>query len=375
MRAARFDLVVLAFVLALASTGCDLEIDAKIVGRKPDAKDVAVIHVTTDKDSELTYDGKTAKVPTSGAIDIEVPANAREVWIHGEHGMKSGRTRVDMVKDMPPELTIEPGYATIGCAPRLCDGKFSIAPVPRVKLSLPAGSIAEIGKDRIEIPASGSIEAPLVSALSPPIEQQPLATICYGNPLGSPPSPVLASLDLSITFPDKVKTTTAKVPLDAQLAMRGFSGVLRSVTKGPVAFPWETAGAPPATKRAAVHVFADRCWYSAAVGAARDAVVADIAVITTAELVPRFDECRYVKMGRDGKPTRETASSPVTLQDKQATAYDRKTGEKLGTKLFEARKECREEFLVRARNPSELDKQSAAASDEPIADWAATFVK
>jgi hypothetical protein len=236
-------------------------------------------------------------------------------------------------------------------------------------MTAPAGTLVEIGNDKLTVPASGSIEAPLNVALTPPLAKQPIDKVCIGVVNGSTPDAVLGSTTLTLTFPDKVKLST-KVDLTSVLAQRGLAAALKDAAKGAVVFPWEKAGAPVKGKKAAIYVENDQCYDAGQPGA----TIGDLDVVALAEDQTRVGECAYDLTGEKDNKGHGTASGKITMYDSHASAYDRVTGKKLGTKLFLAPKDCTKDIRLGSVTSTIAD-QTSYANEDQIAVWALTFAK
>ena len=354
--------------LALMSVGCKIKVEAKPVGFKEGSGDTIVVHVVTTSGADITcstdWCPKT-KVPSSGEVDVEVTippgTEQKRVFIQAKKGPRKGELLLDLEAGLPPKLSVTPGYGTISCEPRKCSGLLKLVPAPQLSISADPGTVFEIGTDKITVPADGYVSAPFTLTYSPPLDKMPLAKICVGSVSGGRASTPLTTTTLAATFPDKVKSS-AKVELDMASVESDLAQFLKDVAKGPVAFAWEKSGAPAKGKRTAVYVDGSHCYDAGA----KDAVVADLDIVAVSESQERIGECTYTS-------STGTLKGKMTMHDENATAYDRITGKKVGSKLFVAPKECRTTFYAK---PGDTPPEATSfASKEAIAQWAATFAK
>lgn len=353
-------------VLALSTTGCKLKLDAKVTGAKPDEPGTLVVHVVTEKGADLTCAGDACaktKVPETGEVDLDVkvPSGAKTVLITGKKGLKKKDFVLDVAGGTPPQLVAKDGEVT--CIPSGCKVKVNVAPKSEAFIEAAAGAIVEIGGTKTTVPASGSTVVELPSPLIVPLEKQPLSTVCVGISYGSKPSPVLGSTTVAITLPGTAKATT-QIDFDAKLVEKQLSRALDEVENGAVVFPWEKAGAPAKGKRAAVYADGDYCYDAAAAGS----VVADLDVVALSKSTTREDTCTYHVT--DGT----IRSGKITMHDEQATAYDRISGRKLGSRTFLAPKDCDKEITIK-RTEFSLRDQYGFVNDDGVAKWALMFAR
>lgn len=354
--------------LAVSTIGCKVKVDAKPVGFKEGSADTVVVHVVTSGGAELTCSDDACartKVPSSGAVDLDVRippgSDSKRVFLHAKLGPRKGDAMLDLATAVPPKLSVAGDYGSIGCEPRKCNGFFKLVPTTRISMSADPGTVLEVGTEKFTVPADGFVEAPITLVTSPSLDRIPLAKICVGLVSGATPPRPFATVTMTATFPDKVKSST-KAQLDLAFVERSLAESLRNVTKGPVAFPWEKGGAPAAGKRAAIYADGSNC-YDAGAG---DAVLGDLDVVAVSEGQERVGECTYTSASN-------TTTGTIKMHDENATAYDRITGKKLGSRLFLAPKECLKTFYAK---PGEKTPDAISfASKEAIAKWAATFAK
>lgn len=354
--------------VALASMGCKIKVEAKPVGFKEGSGDTIVVHVVTERGAEISCSTDWCpkqKVPDSGEVDVDVTippgTETKRVFIQAKKGPRKGELVLDLATGLPPKLAVVPSYATVSCEPRKCSGLIKLVPAPAISISADPGTVFEIGADKVTVPAGGYVSAPFNLAYSPPLEKLPLSKICVGLVSGATTSTPLTTTTITATFPDKVKST-AKADFDMASVERDLSQFLKDVTKGPLAFSWEKAGAPARGKRSAVYVDGSHCYDAGA----NDAVVGDLDVVAVSESQERIGECTYTSPS-------STLKGKITMHDENATVYDRITGKKLGSKLFAAPKECQSGFYAK---PGEKAPDSLSfASKEAISRWAATFAK
>lgn len=354
--------------LAMVSVGCKLKVEAKPIGVKEGSDDTIVVHVITTSGADITCSTDwcpRTKVPPSGEVDVDVkipPGTERKtVFIQAKKGPRKGELLVDLEVGVPPKLAVTPGYGTISCEPRKCSGLFKLVPGPEISLSAEAGAVIEIGTDKITVPAGGYVSAPFNLTYSPPLPQLALAKICVGSVSGGTVSPPLTSVAMSVTFPDKVKST-AKAQFDMSSVERDLAQFLKDVTKGPRTFPFEKAGARATGKRTAVYVDGSHCYDAGA----KDAVLADLDIVAVSESQQRVGECTYTS-------ATNTLKGKITMTDENATAYDRITGKKVGARAFQAPKQCLTNFFAK---PGDTPPEALSlVSREAIAQWAATFAR
>lgn len=357
----------LVAVLALSTTGCKLKLEGKVTGAKPDSPDTLIVHVTTEKGAELTCAGDACgktKVPDTGEVDLDVktPAGTKSVVITGKKGFKKKDLTVDLAGGTPPQLVVKDGEVTcVGAA--TCKARISVAPKSEIFVEAAPGTVVEIGTTKATVPAGGSTTVDVPSMLIVPLDKQPLSTVCVGITYGSKASPVLGSTTLNLRLPGMAKATT-KIDIDAKLVEKQLSKALDDIENGAVVFPWEKAGTPAKGKRAAVYADGDYCYDAAAAGS----LVGDIDVVALSKSTTREDTCTYHVS--DGS----IRSAKITMHDEQATAYDRVSGKKLGSRTFLAPKDCDKEITIKKTDFS-LRDQYGFVNDDGVAKWALTFAR
>lgn len=352
--------------IALTTMGCKMKLEATPTGPAPGAPGKIRVHLVGAGGAQVTCSAgacQSAKLPYSGEGDLDVTppsGDEKTVVITAKKGIRRGSAKVDLGAG-GTGATLAVNHGSFDCIPTGCRGTIALAPSSSVSVDAQAGTTIDIGGEKLTVPAAGSLRSPLKLALASPIEKQPLATICTGH---ETPSAVLGSTTITVTVPGKAPLS-ATAPLEAVIAETDLANALAEIAKGPVVFPWEKSGVAAKGKRAAVFVFGGSCYDAGASGA----TVADLDVIAIADIQTREDECVYHLSGGSG-----TATGKITLNDKNATAYDRITGRQLGTRLFTAPKGCDKEITLKGGSRYVAPKTSWV-NDDDIAKWAATFAK
>ncbi len=201
-------------------------------------------------------------------------------------------------------------------------------------------------------------------ATQPPLKELPLATLCAKEPQS------LGSTTLALTFPDKVKVT-GTVELNSERVANPLKTALEAAESGPILFPWESAGhaAVPAARRAALYLAAAAC----ASAGPSSATLADVAVVAISKSQTREDTCAYQLTEKSSGSSRGTSTGKLTLYDETATAYNRITGAKLGTRLFKAAKYCRSDIDL--SGTTTIPDQTAFVTASTVAQWARSLAK
>lgn len=352
----------IAALLAASTSGCKVKLEANVTGPTPGASDKVRVHVTADgAEVSCSNDACTPqKVNYSANIDVKVPTTEpKVVTLTAKKGLRRGSVTIDLgAGGAGSKLEYAKGQIT--CLPVGCKGRLDVAPSAKISLEAPAGTTVDIGGEKLTVPASGSLDAPLGLAISPPIEKQPLDKVCTGT---NAASTVFTSTTITITMPGK-PPMTAKADIDAALVEQGLSLALVEVKKGAVVFPWEKPGQPARGKRAAVYADGAYCYDAGTPGA----TVADLDIIAVGTVESRDDKCTYILTSGG------TAEGALALYDVRATAYDRITGRTLSTKLFNAPKKCDESISVR-EGATTTSRQTSFVDKDLIGKWAATFAK
>lgn len=354
--------LVLVALVASSTMGCKLKLEANVTGPTPGSSDKVRVHVSADgAEVSCSNDACTPqKVYYSSDIDVKIPTTEpKTVTLTAKKGLRRGTVTLDLgAGGAGSKLEYAKGQIT--CLPVGCKGRLDIAPSAKISLDAPAGTTVDIGGEKLTVPASGTLNAALKLAISPPIDKQPLDKVCTGS---NAASTVFTSTTITLTMPGK-PPMTAKADIDAALVEQGLSLALADVKKGAVVFPWEKPGQAATGKRAAVYTDGAYCYDAGTPGA----TVADLDIVAVGNVETRDEKCTYILTSGG------TAEGPMVLYDIRATAYDRITGRSLSTKLFNAPKTCTESISVRAGS-STTSRQSSSVDKDVIGKWAATFAK
>lgn len=355
--------VCLALLALTSISGCKrkLKLEGKVTGFKP-GTDTLILHVVSEKGASITceppgYGCKRIDIGASKEADVELETQAgqndKKVYLKGQIGPATNLVVVDPAATMPP--TVKVGFNKyIECVAKECSGTIDVVPAGHVVVRAPAGTLVEIGTDKLTVGASGSVDAAWTS--TPAAKDLPLAKLFARTPS------TFGSANLTLTFPDKVKVST-RFDLTTDGADTTLLTLFKNVAKGPVVFPWEK-GAPPKGKPVAVF-----CRGLCFLGGATDATLAELRVVALAEdKATRKTTCSYTN-----KSTGKAATANLTMHDQLATAYERATGKVLGTKVFEASNRC--DWEVTAKAGAALDNQDSHPDGAAIAQWAATFAR
>jgi hypothetical protein len=350
-------LVVACFAL-LSVGGCKrkLKLEGKVTGFKP-GTDTLMLHVVSERGAYITcqppgYGCKTIDIGAGGTADVELETqagqNEKKVYLKGKIGPAENAIVVDPAASMPPAAKVS-FNKYIECVAKDCSGTIDVIPTARISLKAPAGTVVEIGTDKLTVGASGQLDAPFNS--SPAAKDQPLAKL-FDN------KTIFGSSNLVLTFPDKTKLST-KFDLSADGASTTIGTLVKGAASGPVLFPWEK-GPPPKGKAVALY-----CRGFCTVGGATDATWAELRVVAfSEEKGQRKTTCSYTQ-----RSTGKAATANLTMHDLTATAYERATGRKLGTKVFEASNVCDSEVS------GSLTAQDSYPFSSVIAQWAAGFAR
>ncbi|MDB4993101.1 MAG: hypothetical protein JWM74_533 [Myxococcaceae bacterium] len=349
-------------VVALPACKRKLKLEGKVTGFKPGSTDTLLLHVVSEKGVSVEcespgYSCKRTDVAFNGETDIEVETigsgTEKKIYLKGQIGPRISHVVIDPAASMPPAVRVgSTGY--VDCVARECSGSLEIAPAGHLQLKAPAGTVVEVGTDKLTVGADGNLDRPV--NITPAIKDQLLTKLFGRDPV------TFGSTTLSLTFPDKAKATT-KFDLTTETAGARIDATLKDITKGPVLFPWEK-GTAARGKPSALYCFGSYC----NAGGAADATLADLRVVVVTEAKPaRTSECSYVSASG------VNATANLTMHDLLATAYERGTGKKLGSKLFVADKYC--SANVTAKSADTLASQSSYPSFTAIAAWGATMAK
>jgi hypothetical protein len=354
--------VAITLLLVVAMSGCKrkLKLEGKVTGLKPGSTSTLLVHVVSERRASIEceppgYSCPRTDIPFNGETDIEVAtigaATQKKIFLKGVLGPKENRIVVDPAASLPPAVLVA-FNGLIECVARDCDGVLEIAPAGSLRLRAPAGTIVEVGSDKLTVGASGNIDSPV--NITPAVKDQLLSKLCTDKV-------TFGSSTLSLTFPDKKKATT-KFDLTTEHATPRIIKMLEGVSKGPVLFPWEK-GAAVRGKGGALYLPGSGC----VPGGATDATLADVRVVVLSELrPPRTGECSYTSdSGSKG-------TAKLLMHDKLVTVYDRGTGRKLGTKLFEAPKFCDPNVTAKR---GDLPDQDEFPSQPAIVTFGATFAR
>jgi hypothetical protein len=356
----RRDLVVAVAVVALLG-GCKRKpkLEGKVTGFKP-GTDTLMMHVVTEKGMIVSceppgYGCKLTDVGPTGQADIELDTsgqNDQKVHLKAQLGPKENQIVLDPATSMPPTVKVSPNRS-IACFGRDCSGSVDVVPWGHIQLKAPAGTLVEVGSDKLTVGADGSLDS--LFNFTPALKDQLLSKVLAKD------SVTFGSSSVSLTFPDKAKTSS-KFDLTTEGAAGIFAIMFKDAARGPLLFPWEKGVAP---KGKPVAVFCRGLCY---LGGAADATLADLRVIVlTEDKQLRKAPCSYV-MNNGQK-----ATANLTMHDELATAYERATGKKLGTKVFTAPNQC--SWEVTAKVGASLSDQDSHPDGAPIARWGATLAK
>jgi len=367
----------LVFGVVFGPVGCKPKLQATLKGLKEGNSNVAVVHVVAKSGYEVKCTDRgqrcaTAYVPSSGEVDLDVwmmdEGKPKKAFVEASRGSKKVEVEVDLTT-LPPSVAVMRGYGTISCTSKECSGALTVAPSSKISLKAPAGTLVEIGSDKLTVPASGVLDAPVGVGLTPPIDKQPIDKVCIGLVGGATPDAVLGTTTLTLTFPDKVKVVT-KIELTSVLVQRNLAAALKNVAKGAVLFPWEKAGGAARGKKAAIFVEDDQCYDAGQAGA----TIGDLDEVALADERTRVSDCTYELSGERDNKDYGTASGKISLYDSHATAYDRITGKRLAEKVFLAPKNCTKNIRLGTVGTKIAD-QAAYANEDQIAAWAVTLAK
>ena len=372
--------VVPVVAVLLALPGCSKgKLEAKVKGYAPGSKTTVVIHVKGDKGA--TVDCATGGLAcqsvdlgAAGEGDVEIdeanvpPGGSKVVFLHEKIGRREATTSIDLgnASGLPAAVDVNE-LGTITCVSRTCNGLFGIAPSGSLSLTAAAGTKVDVGSEHFTVPAGGQLTTSTNVTTTPAMKDVPLAKLCTGTTGTAVP---LGSTKMTLTFADGASAST-DVAMTTHMANMSLGPVLSdAVKKGPVAFPWEKPGTPPnRSKHTAIYVTVSGC---EGAGGAADAKLGDVTVIAVSDTKPRTDTCTYALNEKTSGKSRGTSTGKITLNDEEATAFDRFTGKKLGTKLFAAPKTCDPDLKLDSAADT-IKEQTSYASTTAIAAWAATL--
>ncbi len=359
--------------LALGATGCGkMKLSARATGYKQGASDTMLVHLVGEKGARVTCATGTIKcepteIPFSGEADMEVDLagtsnekGSRILFVNAKLGRREASVTLDLETALPPKLNVS-SAGDISCIGRKCDGSIQIAE-SRFKAHLPPATTAQLGSVKLVANAAGDIDAPVNLGLRTPPKDLLLSKLCAST------STSFGSTDLTLTFPDGAKASSP-VELTTERVWNEISA--RFSTGGAALFPWEKPGASPVSKRRAAILYApSRC----VAGGAADATLGDVGVFvtTTPAARTRADTCVYQLNLKASGASRGVATAKLTLHDEQATAYERVSGRKLGTRAFQAAHYCTSNVSLSSANESMPD-QDAYVDDKVVVAWAATL--
>jgi len=362
---------VLVFCALLACKKASIE--AKATGYKEGSNTVVIVHVKSSKNTRVSCGAsglECSAVDTNyaGEADLEVDlegANAGKtqklVALEAGAGKGKATLMLDLgASGLPPKLDVN-SAGTIACVGRKCSGTLSFAPAGRLELEVETGTSVELGSETFTV-KDGKLDTPVHVATQPPLAELPVASLCATEtkPLGS--------TTLTLTFPDKVKVS-ATVDLDTDRVLKPVIEALRAIEKGGVLFPWET-GKANAPKKRGVAVYLSRvlCGTSGP----SDATLADVSVVAVSTGQTREDTCAYQLTEQGSGTSRGTSTGKLTLYDENATAFNRGTGARLGTRLFKATKHCRSDMDLTSTT---IPDQGSFVDRAAVAKWAGSLAR
>jgi hypothetical protein len=355
--------VAVAVALLVLLGGCKrkLKLEGKVTGFKP-GTETLMIHVVSEKGATVTceppgYACKTIDVGASGETDAELETSGqttdKKVYLRGRIGPAENQIVVDPAASMPPTVKVSVNRY-IECVARECSGSIDVAPAGHLTLKAPAGTLVNIGSDKLTVGANGNIDAPV--NLTPALKDEPLSKVFAKDVV------TFGSSTLTLTFPDKT-TTSAKFDLTTEGAPAILAAIFKNVATGPALFPWEK-GAGAKGKPVALY-----SWGRGYVGGAADATLAELHVIVLADdQQQRKAPCSYIN-----KNTGQKASANLTMHDLLATAHERTTGKKLGTKVFTASSLC--DWEVTGKSGASLSDQDSYPDPVVVAHWGASLAR
>jgi hypothetical protein len=362
---------VLVFCALLACKKVGIE--AKATGYKAGSNTVVVVHVKSSKNTRVSCGSGGL---SCSAVDTNYAGEADlEVDLEGENSGQTqkvvaleaggGSTKATLMLDLgasglPPKVDVN-SAGTIACVARKCSGTLTFAPAGRLELEVETGTSVELGSETFTV-KDGKLDTTVHVATQPPLAELPVESLCAKEtkPLGS--------TTLTLTFPDKVKVSTS-IELDTDQVLKPVKEALAAIDKGPVLFPWES-GKASAPKKRGVAVYMSRVLCSTS--GPTDATLADVSVVAVSTGQTREDTCAYQLTEQGSGTSRGTATGKLTIYDENATAYNRGSGAKLGTRLFKATKHCRADMdLTSTTIPDQGNFVSAPA----VAKWAGSLAR
>lgn len=352
-----------------------MSVEAKATGYKPGSNTVVIVHVKSGKNTRVTcasggLECEAADTNYAGETDMEVDlegANASKkdkvVIFEVSAGSHVATAKVDLAASgLPPKVDVNDTGA-IACVARKCEGTLTVAPAGRLELDVESGTVAEVGSESFTS-QGGKIDSPVTIATTPPLKELPLSTLCAKEPRP------LGSTTLTLTFPDKVKVS-GTIELSSERVAKPLKSALEAIDKGPVLFQWESAGHAtiPAARRTALYVATVAC---SAAGPS-NATLADVAVVVVSASETRHDTCTYHLTEKSSGSSRGTSTGNLTLYDENATAYNRVTGAKLGSRLFKAAKLCSSDIDL--SGTTAIPEQYAFVDAPAVAAWARSLAR
>lgn len=365
----------LALALGLGATGCGkMKLSAKATGYKSGSATTMLVHLVGEKGARVTCSSVSivcppTEIPYSGETDMEVDLSAttsekgsRVLFLKAQRGRREASVMLDLETALPPTVSFASsgGFSCIG---RKCDGSVLVADA-RVKGHFPPATTVQVGSAKVVANAAGDLDAPVNLGLRTQPKDILLSKLCSST------ASSFGATDLTITFPDGAKAAS---PVDLTTDRVWSELAPRFAAGGPALFPWEKPGATSASKRRAAIVYApSRC----VAGGAADATLGDVGVfvVSTPAARTRSDTCVYQLNLKATGASRGVATAKLTLHDEEATAYERVTGRKLGTRPFQAAHYCTSNVSLSSASES-IPDQDAYVDDKAVAAWAATLAR
>lgn len=365
----------LAASLAVGAAGCGkMKLSAKATGYKSGSATTMLVHLVGEKGSRVTCSSVNitctpAEIGFNGETDMEVDLSAttsekgsRILFVKAQRGRREASVMLDLETALPPTVSVS-SSGDISCIGRKCDGSILVAD-SHLKGHFPPATAVQVGSTKLVANAAGDVDAPLTFGPRAQPKDLLLSKLCTST------SSSFGSTDLTVTFPDGAKSAS---PIDlttervwAELGPRFAAG-------GAALFPWEKPGAAPASRRRAAILYAKS--HCVAAGAA-DATLGDVGVfvVSTPAARTRSDTCVYQLNLKSTGASRGVATAKLTLHDEQATAYERVSGRKLGTRAFQAAHYCTSNVSLSSASES-IPDQDAYVDDKAIVAWGATFAR
>lgn len=359
--------------LAMGATGCGkMKLTAKATGYKTGSATTMLVHLVGEKGARVTCSSANitcapAEIGFNGETDMEVDLSAttsekgsRILFVKAQRGRREASVMLDLETALPPTVSVA-SSGDISCIGRKCDGNILIAD-SRVKGHFPPATTVQVGSAKLVANAAGDVDAPVSFGLRTAPKDILLSKLCTST------STSFGSTDLTLTFPDGAKAVS---PVDLTTERVWSELAPRFAAGGPALFPWEKPGAIPASKRRAAILYAQsRC----VAGGSADATLGDVGVfvVSTPAARTRADVCVYQLNVKATGASRGVATAKLTLHDEQATAYDRVSGRKLGTRAFQAAHYCTSNVSLSSASEN-IPDQDAYVDDKAVVGWAATL--